>query len=64
MPFSKINPGTTIDSAQPSARTIARDAQKRKRKSGKLSPTVSKDMANWQRQCRMESRKPLSEVFK
>jgi len=64
MPFSKINPGTTIDSAQPSNRTLQRMQQKKNRQSGKLSPKVSQAVSNWQRQCRMLAKKPVEEAVK
>ncbi len=64
MPFSKINPGTVLDNLQPSSRTQARAAQKRNRQSGKNSPPVSAAMRTWQKQCRIEAKKPIEEVVK
>jgi hypothetical protein len=62
MPFSKKNPGTTIDSVKPSNRKLQKQLQKKNRKSGKISPPVSAAMRTWQKQCRISWLKPIEEV--
>jgi hypothetical protein len=64
MPFSKKNPPVYLDKSGPSWSQAKRQEKKANRKSSKLSPTVSKAQANWQRQCRLLAKKPIEEVGK
>jgi len=64
MPFSKKNPPVYIDKSGPSRSQAKRQEKKANRKSGKLSPTITEAQANWQRQCRLLTKKPIEEIGK